>query len=234
VPRGTGGKGQRAGTALAQRPSCGEDNVGRVAAAPLSPPLLHRTVHTWCTPCFLYQRVVVVARLFAWAGWAERSLAGAVCVPPPHRVHSVSSALAPDDSAPAFARSTAAHAIRETLRDPGIEAISDLATKEQKVGGGVSLVRPPPPSATPLLAHTIHQPTHPPTPRSLSAPMILPCASCACAGTWLCACGCVQMREALSSHQLSLAEDKLRDPSTRVELVAVTLALLCGCALTVA
>jgi len=48
------------------------------------------------------------------------------------RVHSVASAPL-DDSVPPFARSTAAHAIRETLRDPGVEAISDLATKEVKV-----------------------------------------------------------------------------------------------------
>ena len=49
------------------------------------------------------------------------------------RVHAVA-ALPEEDAAPAFARSTAAHAIRETMRDPGSEAISDITTKEAKVG----------------------------------------------------------------------------------------------------
>ncbi len=41
------------------------------------------------------------------------------------------------DAGPAFAKSTAAHAIRETMRDPGIEAISDVSTKEAKVSVAV-------------------------------------------------------------------------------------------------
>ena len=68
------------------------------------------------------------------------------------RVHVVAP-LEDEGGAPAFARSTAAHAIRETMRDPGIEAISDIATKEAK------------------------------------------------------------MKEALSQHQLAMAEDKVKDPS---------------------
>jgi hypothetical protein len=48
------------------------------------------------------------------------------------RVHAAT-VRAVDESLPAFAKSTAAHAIRETMRDPGLEAIQDISTKEARV-----------------------------------------------------------------------------------------------------
>ena len=47
-----------------------------------------------------------------------------------------------EDALPAFAKSTAAHAIRETMRDPGIEAITDISTKEARVCSYSGSLRP--------------------------------------------------------------------------------------------